>query len=100
MRKIINTDSLLPPLPFFLFSGIDCAVQCQPKQTKVKDAIYKLRNPVQQIESFVGDVVRAHVPKVREQKVENKLYILWHATLAWLCDWARVLEHNSVCCSS
>ena len=45
--------------------GIDCAVQCQPRANKIKDAIYKLRNPVQQIESFVGDVVRAHVPKVR-----------------------------------
>ena len=66
-----------PPLPpqynsglpqFFSFYpsrvGVDCAVQCQPRAAKIKDAVYKLRNPVQQIDSFVGDVVRAHVPKM------------------------------------
>jgi len=47
-----------------VFVRVDCAVQCQPRAAKIKDAVYKLRNPVQQIDSFVGDVVRAHVPKM------------------------------------
>lgn len=47
-----------------VFVRIDCAVQCQPRPDRIRDAIYKLRNPVQQIDSFVGDVVRAHVPKM------------------------------------
>jgi regulator of protease activity HflC (stomatin/prohibitin superfamily) len=47
-----------------VFVRVDCAVQCEPKKDKIKDAIYKLRSPVDQIDSYVGDVVRARIPQM------------------------------------
>ena len=64
-------------------------MQCQVKKDKVKDALYKLRSPGQQIESFVGDVVRAHVPKVRFRvDVCIMLRTCWAST-------SRALEQES-----
>lgn len=48
-----------------VFVRIDCAVQQQPKPDRIMDAIYKLRTPKDQIESYVADVVRAQVPLMK-----------------------------------
>ena len=48
-------------------------MQQQPKADRVDDCVYRLRNPRQQIESYVGDVVRAQVPNMElEQVFVNK----------------------------
>jgi regulator of protease activity HflC (stomatin/prohibitin superfamily) len=51
-------SAIMCPLQDNVFVRVDCAVQCEPKKDKIKDAIYKLRSPVDQIDSYVGDVVR------------------------------------------
>lgn len=56
-----------------VFVRVSCAVQQQPKADRVDDCVYRLRNPRQQIESYVGDVVRAQVPNMElEQVFVNK----------------------------
>lgn len=52
-----------------VFVRLEVCVQQQPMQTDVRSAIYKLRNPFGQIDSFVGDVVRAQVPKMNLDEV-------------------------------
>jgi len=52
-----------------VFVRVDVAVQQQPMTNKVNDAIYKLRNPLAQIDSYVGDVVRAQVPQMTLDEV-------------------------------
>jgi len=52
-----------------VFVRVDVAVQQQPMTNRVNDAIYKLRNPLQQIDSYVGDVVRAQVPQMTLDEV-------------------------------
>jgi len=56
-----------------VFVTLECAVQQQPVREKVREAIYGLMNPAQQIESYVADVVRSEVPKMTlDQVFENK----------------------------
>lgn len=52
-----------------VFIKIDVAIQQQPKEDTVEDSIYRLRNPLAQIDSYVQDVVRAHVPKMELDEV-------------------------------
>lgn len=51
----------------FLF--IDVAVQMEIICKKAKEAIYKLDNPRHQIESYVSNVIRAKVPKLKLDEV-------------------------------
>jgi regulator of protease activity HflC (stomatin/prohibitin superfamily) len=56
-----------------VFVQITAAVQMQPNLRNVRDAIYKLNDPTQQVTSYVADVVRAEVPKMTlDQVFENK----------------------------
>jgi len=56
-----------------VFVKVTCAVQQRPIPAHVNDALYKLNDPTQQIESYVSDVVRAEVPKMTlDQVFENK----------------------------
>lgn len=56
-----------------VFVRIDCAVQQMPKEGKIKEVIYKLRTPSQQIDSYVADVIRAKVPVMSLDEVfQNK----------------------------
>lgn len=48
-----------------VFVHLKVSVQYQVVQTAVYDAFYKLQNPYEQITSYVFDVVRAEVPKLR-----------------------------------
>ncbi|PQL93405.1 SPFH domain-containing protein [Apibacter adventoris] len=48
-----------------VFVKIKVSVQYQVMQSAVYDAFYKLQNPHEQITSYVFDVVRAEVPKLR-----------------------------------
>jgi regulator of protease activity HflC (stomatin/prohibitin superfamily) len=48
-----------------VFVKLKVSVQYQVVQTAVYDAFYKLQNPYAQITSYVFDVVRAEVPKLR-----------------------------------
>lgn len=52
-----------------VFVRIDCAIQQQPKPDRIMDAIYKLKTPKDQIESYVADVVRAQVPLMKLDEV-------------------------------
>ena len=52
-----------------VFVRVSCAVQQQPKASRVKDCVYRLRNPRAQIESYVGDVVRGQVPNMTLEEV-------------------------------
>lgn len=55
-----------------VFIRIKVSVQYQVIKTQVYDAFYKLDNPFTQITSFVFDVVRAEVPKLRLDDVFEK----------------------------
>ena len=48
-----------------VFVGLKISVQFKVIDTKVYDAFYKLQNPHDQITSYVFDVVRAEVPKLK-----------------------------------
>jgi regulator of protease activity HflC (stomatin/prohibitin superfamily) len=48
-----------------VFVKVVVSVQCYVKEDKVFEAFYKLTNPDKQITSFVFDVVRARVPKLK-----------------------------------
>ncbi|NGZ89922.1 SPFH domain-containing protein [Psychroflexus maritimus] len=48
-----------------VFVGLKVSVQYQVVKTQVYDAFYKLESPSAQITSYVFDVVRAEVPKMR-----------------------------------
>ena len=48
-----------------VFVKLKISVQFQVRKDKVSDALYKLRNPHDQITSYVFDVVRAEVPKMK-----------------------------------
>lgn len=48
-----------------VFVKVSVSVQCFVKPEKIYEAFYKLTNPEQQITSFVFDVVRARVPKIK-----------------------------------
>lgn len=48
-----------------VFIGLKVSVQYQVIRTQVRDACYKLENPANQIRSFIFDVVRAEVPKLK-----------------------------------
>lgn len=48
-----------------VFVRLKISVQFQVVRTKVYDAFYKLENPSEQITSYVFDVVRAEVPKMK-----------------------------------
>ncbi len=48
-----------------VFVKLKISVQFQVKKDKVYDAFYKLQNPNDQITSYVFDVVRAEVPKMK-----------------------------------
>ena len=48
-----------------VFVRLKISVQFQVLKTKVYDAFYKLENPHDQITSYVFDVVRAEVPKMK-----------------------------------
>lgn len=55
-----------------VFVKIKVSVQFQVIKTQVYDAFYKLENPFAQITSYVFDVVRAEVPKLRLDDVFEK----------------------------
>ncbi|MCA4782713.1 SPFH domain-containing protein [Empedobacter stercoris] len=55
-----------------VFVRLKVSVQYQVIKTQVYDAFYKLDNPYTQITSFVFDVVRAEVPKLRLDDVFEK----------------------------
>ncbi|WP_333660312.1 SPFH domain-containing protein [Chishuiella changwenlii] len=55
-----------------VFVRLKVSVQYQVIKTQVYDAFYKLDNPFTQITSFVFDVVRAEVPKLRLDDVFEK----------------------------
>lgn len=55
-----------------VFTRIKVSVQYQVIKTQVYDAFYKLDNPYSQITSYVFDVVRAEVPKLRLDDVFEK----------------------------
>lgn len=48
-----------------VFVYVDVAVQVEVITKKAKEAIYKLDDPAKQIESFVSNVIRAKVPKLK-----------------------------------
>merc|ERR1719487_2405704 len=48
-----------------VFVTVNVAVQVQIMQDKARDAIYKLQNASAQIDSFVTDVVRGQVPRMK-----------------------------------
>lgn len=52
-----------------VFCQIQVAVQQQPKNDNIQAAIYRLKDPMAQIDSYVQDVVRAHVPKMELDEV-------------------------------
>jgi regulator of protease activity HflC (stomatin/prohibitin superfamily) len=52
-----------------VFVRLKISVQFQVLKTKVYDAFYKLENPHDQITSYVFDVVRAEVPKMKLDNV-------------------------------
>jgi len=52
-----------------VFVTVEAAVQQCPITSRAKDAIYSLRNPNQQIESYVIDVIRAEVPTMTLEEV-------------------------------
>ena len=52
-----------------VFVFIDVAVQMEIIPKKAKEAIYKLDNPMRQIDSFVANVIRAKVPKLKLDEV-------------------------------
>jgi len=52
-----------------VFVFIDVAVQMEIIAKKAKEAIYKLNNPSRQIESYVSNVIRAKVPKLKLDEV-------------------------------
>lgn len=52
-----------------VFVFVDIAVQMEIIQKKAKEAIYKLHDPSRQIESYVSNVVRAKVPKLKLDEV-------------------------------
>jgi len=52
-----------------VFVTITCKIQQEPITSRVRDAIYILMNPNQQIESYVADVVRAQVPQMTLDEV-------------------------------
>lgn len=47
-----------------VFVQVAVAVQVEPLREKAYEAIYKLDDPYNQVESFVADVVRGHLPKM------------------------------------
>jgi len=52
-----------------VFVKLKISVQFQVRKDKVSDALYKLQNPHDQITSYVFDVVRAEVPKMKLDEV-------------------------------
>jgi len=62
-----------------VFVRIGCAIQQQPQKDRVKECVYRLRNPQQQIESYVGDVVRAQVPSMKLDEVFEHKDAIAHA---------------------
>lgn len=52
-----------------VFVFVDVAVQVEIITKKAKEAMYKLNNPERQIESYVSNVVRAKVPKLKLDEV-------------------------------
>lgn len=48
-----------------VFVGIKVSVQYVIKQESIYDAFYKLQNPYEQMSSYIFDVVRAEVPKMK-----------------------------------
>lgn len=72
-RVVENTCTCETKTKDNVFVKITCAVQQRPLPESVNDALYKLNDPNQQIESYVSDVVRAEVPKMTLDEVfENK----------------------------
>lgn len=52
-----------------VFVKVSVAVQQQPRMERIQDCLYKLRNPGQQVDSYVTDVVRSEVPKMTLDEV-------------------------------
>ncbi len=48
-----------------VFVGIKVSVQYKINQESIYDAFYKLQNPYEQMSSYIFDVVRAEVPKMK-----------------------------------
>jgi len=61
MENVVHVESKSKDNVFVSFT---VAVQQEVMPEKAYEAIYKLNNPKQQIDSFVSDVIRAHAPKM------------------------------------
>jgi regulator of protease activity HflC (stomatin/prohibitin superfamily) len=55
-----------------VFTAVEVAVQYQVDTNKVYESYYELDNPVQQIGSYVFDVVRSNIPKQEVNEVFDK----------------------------
>ena len=69
-----------------VFVKVAVSVQCFVKEDKIYQAFYKLTNPQQQITSFVFDVVRARVPKIKLDDVFEKKDEIADAVREELCE--------------
>ena len=69
-----------------VFVGLKVSVQYQVVKTQVYDAFYKLESPSAQITSYVFDVVRAEVPKMRLDDVFERKDDIANAVKAELND--------------
>ena len=58
-------DSRIAPLNFDVFVTIRVSVQQEVIKENAYDAIYKLSNPHQQIDSYISNVIRGEVPKLK-----------------------------------
>ncbi|WP_121666098.1 SPFH domain-containing protein [Mesonia aquimarina] len=69
-----------------VFVRLKISVQFKVLQTKIYDAFYKLENPQDQITSYVFDVVRAEVPKMKLDNVFERKDDIANAVKAELND--------------
>ncbi|OIT20759.1 hypersensitive-induced response protein 4, partial [Nicotiana attenuata] len=80
-----------------VFVHLVCSIQYRVIRQNADDAFYELQNPKEQIQAYVFDVVRAHVPKMNldelfEQKDEVAKAVLEELEKVNSCpygDWKR-----------
>lgn len=64
-----------------VFISVEVAIQQTPKTDALLESIYRLRDPLAQIDSYVQDVVRAHVPKMALDEVFSNKDSISHAVM-------------------
>lgn len=55
-----------------VFVDLKLAIQYRADPDAIKDAVYKLSNPIEQMESYIYDVVRSTIPKLPIDEVFSK----------------------------